>query len=132
MQGSRQVRVASDLKKRLTEILAGCSHDLPLCKASRVSITDVKVSGDLRAASVKIALGFSLEGSLTPTPQEVLKELKNHTAYMHKKLAPLITFKSVPSLTFQLDDGGDFAKLQEFFNALPDTLRGIEEIKSEE
>lgn len=130
MQASRQIRVASDLKKRLTEILASYSHDLPLSTASRVTITEVKVSGDLRAASIKIALGFSPKDQPGPGPKEVLTEIQTHTPHIQKRLAPLITFKSVPTLKFHLDDGGPMAKLQEFFNSLPDTLGLIGDTKA--
>jgi ribosome-binding factor A len=131
MQATRQVRVAYDLKKRLTEILATFSHDLPLSALCRVTITEVKVSGDLRSAAVKIALGFSLDNQTSPKPEDVLKEIQAHTPHIQKKLAPLITFKSVPSLKFHLDSQESLVKLQEFFKTLPDTLMFKEDTNSE-
>lgn len=99
----RVLRVGEQVRHILSEILArGDVHDDMLTKHP-VSITEVRMSPDLRHATafVKPLLGKDEEA--------VLKALRTNTAYLQREVASRIRMKYAAKLKFLADESFDEA-----------------------
>ena len=97
----RTLRVGEQVRHVLSEILArGDVHDETLAK-HMVSVTEVRMSPDLRHATVfvKPLLGHDEEA--------VLKALRTNTAYLQREVAGRIQTKYAAKLKFLADDSFD-------------------------
>ncbi|MGY2733248.1 30S ribosome-binding factor RbfA [Sphingomonas sp. UYP23] len=97
----RLLRVGEQMRHTLSEILArGDVHDETLAKHS-VTITEVRMSPDLRHATVfmKPLLGRDEEA--------VLKALRTNTAYLQREVAARVHMKYAAKLKFLADDSFD-------------------------
>lgn len=97
----RVLRVGEQVRHVLSEILArGDVHDDVLAKHP-VSITEVRMSPDLRHATVfvKPLLGADQEA--------VLKALRTNTAYLQGEVARRVNTKYAAKLKFLIDDSFD-------------------------
>ncbi|MEY4502069.1 MAG: ribosome-binding factor RbfA [Pseudomonadota bacterium] len=97
----RTLRVGEQVRHVLSEILArGDVHDATLDK-HMVSVTEVRMSPDLRHATVfiKPLLGKE-EGA-------VLKALRTNTAYLQREVASRVQQKYAAKLKFLADDSFD-------------------------
>ncbi|WP_375404556.1 30S ribosome-binding factor RbfA [uncultured Sphingomonas sp.] len=97
----RTLRVGEQVRHILSEILArGDVHDDTLAK-HMVSVTEVRMSPDLRHATafVKPLLGQDEEA--------VLKALRTNTAYLQREVAARIRTKYAAKLKFLADDSFD-------------------------
>jgi ribosome-binding factor A len=97
----RTLRVGEQVRHVLSEILArGDVHDATLDK-HMVSVTEVRMSPDLRHATVfiKPLLGKE-EGA-------VLKALRTNTAYLQREVASRVQQKYAAKLKFMADDSFD-------------------------
>ena len=97
----RLLRVGEQMRHTLSEILArGDVHDETLAKHS-VTITEVRLSPDLRHATVfmKPLLGRDEEA--------VLKALRTNTAYLQREVAARVHMKYAAKLKFLADDSFD-------------------------
>lgn len=106
MTNKRQLRVSALLKSHLSSILSSLTQTSSLARY-RITITEVRISADLRKALVLVMPGFQKEGISAPETQQLIRHLKELTPQIQKRLAPLITFKSVPFLKFSLDESID-------------------------
>ena len=99
----RVLRVGEQMRHLLSEILArGDVHDDVLAKHP-VSITEVRMSPDLRHATVfvKPLLGKGEEA--------VIKALRTNTAYLQKTVASKVRMKYAAKLKFLADESFDEA-----------------------
>jgi ribosome-binding factor A len=99
----RLLKVGERVRHVLSEILTRQQvHDATL-SAHSVSVTEVRMSPDLRLATafVKPLLGSDEE--------EVLKALRQNTAYFQKEVARNLALKSAAKLRFQIDNTFDEA-----------------------
>lgn len=99
----RVLRVGEQMRHILSEILArGDVHD-DVLTAQPISITEVRMSPDLRHATVfvKPLLGRDEEA--------VLKALRTNTAYLQKSVAAKVRMKYAAKLKFLADESFDEA-----------------------
>ena len=97
----RLLRVGEQVRHVLADILArGDVHDDVLAK-HMVSVTEVRMSPDLRHATVfvKPLLGYGEEA--------VLKALRTNTAYLQGTVAKAVNTKYAAKLKFLADDSFD-------------------------
>ena len=99
----RLLKVGERVRHVLSEILTRQQvHDATL-SAHSVSVTEVRMSPDLRLATafVKPLLGAD--------EQSVLKALQQNTAYFQKEVARSLALKSAAKIRFRIDDTFDEA-----------------------
>jgi ribosome-binding factor A len=97
----RLLRVGEQVRHALSEILMrGDVHDETLA-SHLVSVTEVRMSPDLRHATVFVIplLGANAEG--------VLKALRTHTAFLQSEVARRVNTKYAAKLKFLLDESFD-------------------------
>jgi ribosome-binding factor A len=109
----RLLRVGEQFRHILSELLArGTVHDDILTTHS-VSITEVRMSPDLRHATVFI------KPLLGANEEAVLKALRTNTAFFQKEVASRIQMKYAAKLKFLADDSFDEASHIEKLLAQP-------------
>lgn len=97
----RLLRVGEQVRHVLSEILQrGDVHDDVLTKHV-VSVTEVRMSPDLRHATVFI------KSLLGQDEEAVLKALRTNTAYLQREVATRIRLKYAAKLKFLADDSFD-------------------------
>jgi ribosome-binding factor A len=97
----RLLRVGEQVRHILSEILArGDVHDDTLT-ANLVSVTEVRMSPDLRHATVFIKPLLGKEEAA------VLKALRTNTAYLQREVASRVKMKYAAKLKFLPDDSFD-------------------------
>jgi ribosome-binding factor A len=109
----RLLRVGEQFRHILSELLArGEVHD-DVLNSHSVSVTEVRMSPDLRHATafIKPLLGANEE--------EVLKALRTNTAFFQKEVASRVSMKYAAKLKFLADDSFDEATRIERLLAQP-------------
>lgn len=97
----RLLRVGEQMRHILSEILArGEVHDELLAKHP-VSVTEVRMSPDLRRAIVFI------KPLLGKDEEAVLKALRTNTAYLQRECATRVKMKYAAKLQFRADESFD-------------------------
>ncbi len=122
--GQRQLRVGEELRHALAELLArGDLRDPDLSGAS-ITVTEVRVSPDLRSATAFVVpLGG---GDATA----LLAGLRRAAPYLRTRVARLVRLKFAPQFTFQADATFDHASRIDaliegpFTNASPPSVNG--------
>ena len=99
MQGKRADRVATLIKHELAAVLARGMRDP---RIGFVTITDVKVSDDLKYAQVF----YSVLGS-DEKKEETQKGLDQARGYLQRDLANTLALRFTPHLSFELDSSLD-------------------------
>jgi ribosome-binding factor A len=97
--GLRQERLADEIR----DVLAGCfaGGQLRDPRLEGVSITAVKLSGDLQVASVY----FRIYGEATAASVQAIKGgLESAAGHLRKKLADSFEIRRVPTLRFFFDE----------------------------
>ena len=115
----RLLRVGEQFRHILSELLArGDVHDEVLTSHS-VSITEVRMSPDLRHATVFI------KPLLGANEEAVLKALRTNTAFFQKEVASRIQMKYAAKLKFLADDSFDEASHIEKLLAAPKVAQDL-------
>ena len=97
----RALRIGEQVRHVLSEILQrGDVHDETLAK-HMVSITEVRMSSDLRHATVFV------KPLLGKDEEQVLKALRTNTAYLQREVATRIKMKYAAKLKFLADESFD-------------------------
>ena len=97
----RMLRVGEQVRHVLSEILArGDVHDETLAK-HLVSVTEVRMSPDLRHATVFV------KPLLGKDEEAVLKALRTNTAYLQREVATRVKMKYAARLKFLADESFD-------------------------
>jgi ribosome-binding factor A len=97
----RVLRVGEQVRHILSEILArGDVHDATLDK-HLVSVTEVRMSPDLRHATVFV------KPLLGQEEEVVIKALRTNTAYLQREVASRVKMKYAAKLKFLADDSFD-------------------------
>ena len=115
----RTLRVGEQVRHILSEILArGDVHDETLAK-HMVSVTEVRMSPDLRHATVfvKPLLGRDEEA--------VLKALRTNTAYLQREVAQRTKMKYAAKLKFLADESFDEGTHIEALLRKPEVARDL-------
>ena len=97
----RALRIGEQVRHVLSEILQrGDVHDETLAK-HMVSITEVRMSSDLRHATVFV------KPLLGKDEEAVLKALRTNTAYLQREVATRVKMKYAARLKFLADESFD-------------------------
>ena len=97
----RLLRVGEQVRHALSDILVrGDVHDETLA-AHLVSVTEVRMSPDLRHATVFV------KPLLGQDEDEVLKALRTHTAYFQSEVARRVVTKYAAKIKFRADESFD-------------------------
>ncbi len=100
-QSIRTLRVGEQVRHVLSEILArGDVHDETLTE-NMVSVTEVRMSPDLRHATVFV------KPLLGKDEEAVLKALRTNTAYLQREVATRVKMKYAARLKFLADESFD-------------------------
>ena len=94
---ARTLRVASQLQRALNDLLRGDVKDPRL---RGVSVTEVRVSGDIRVARVFFST-LDPDADLEP----VLESLERASGYLRYRVAGLLSLRHTPELRFSPDEG---------------------------
>ena len=97
----RQQRVAGMIFEELTIMLAGELRDP---RISLVTVTDVRVSKDLRNVRV-----FVSHDDESVARRDLLQALRNATPYVRTQLAKRLALRAAPELIFSYDDAPEKA-----------------------
>jgi ribosome-binding factor A len=120
-QSVRVLKVGERVRHILSELLArGEAHDETLT-AHAVSVTEVRMTPDLRnaAAYVKPLLGLD--------EAAVLKALRSNTAFFQREVAKRLGLKFAPKLQFKPDESFDEADRIERLLSDPKVARDLED-----
>ena len=116
----RLLKVGEQVRHILSELLIrGEVHDIVLA-AHTVSVTEVRMSPDLRHAMV------FMKPLLGADEEIVLKALRTNTAYFQREVAARLGLKYAPKLKFTGDESFDVAAKIETLLAQPKVARDLE------
>lgn len=106
----RTEQIASTLQRALNEVLARGLND-PRVRGL-ISVTEVKVSPDLKAATVSV--------SVWPEEHEklALHGIRSASAYIRREVGELVALRRVPDLDFRVDHA--LKRQAEVYRALAD------------
>lgn len=122
----RLLRVGEQVRHILSELLMrGEVHDDVLTSHS-VSVTEVRMSPDLRHATVFV------KPLLGANEADVLKALKTNTAYFQKAVASRVQMKYAAKLKFLADESFDTAEHIESLLSHPKVAQDIRQDMGEE
>lgn len=117
----RLLRVGEQVRHVLSEILArGDVHDETLAK-HLVSVTEVRMSPDLRHATVFV------KPLLGKDEEAVLKALRTNTAYLQREVASRVQTKYAAKLKFLADESFDEGSHIDKLLRDPKVARDLEE-----
>jgi ribosome-binding factor A len=102
--GQRQLRIGEEIRHALAWILERETFRDPALSATRVTVTEVRPSPDLRHARVYIV---PLGGG---DPKPVLAGLRRVKPFLRRELASRLTTKFIPDLIFAADETFDEAE----------------------
>lgn len=101
--GQRQLRVGEEIRHALAWILERGEVRDPRLAGAVVTVTEVRVSPDLRQATAFIVpLGGQHES-------EVVAALEHARGFLRRRVAEAVQLRNVPQLTFRLDRSFDEA-----------------------
>ena len=121
----RLLKVGEQVRHILSELLLrGEVHDDVLA-AHSVSVTEVRMSPDLRHAMVFV------KPLLGADEDVVLKALRTNTAYFQREVAGRLKLKYAPKLKFTGDESFDVAAKVEALLANPKVARDLGEVSDD-
>ncbi|HUZ32757.1 MAG TPA: 30S ribosome-binding factor RbfA [Xanthobacteraceae bacterium] len=117
----RQLRVGELVRHAVADMLSrGDIHD-PVIEAHMITVPEVRVSPDLRLATIYIMpLGGRDE-------QNVLDALENNKRFMRGEIARRINLKFAPDIRFRIDDRFDEAERIEKLLRTPAVRRDLKD-----
>ena len=117
----RLLRVGEQVRHILSELLMRQEVHDEVLSAHSVSVTEVRMSPDLRHATafIKPLLGANEEA--------VLKALRTNTAYFQKEVAQRLRLKYAAKMRFQADESFDVASHIDKLLADPKVQRDLTE-----
>ena len=112
--GQRQLRVGEELRHALSSIFERAEIRDPILSSVAVTITEVRISPDLRQATVFVMpLGGGAEN-------EVIAALGRARGFLRRRLGSSVRLRVVPDLTFRIDPS--FAESDRIERLLRDPL----------
>ena len=120
-QSVRVLKVGERVRHILSELLArGEAHD-DVLSATTISVTEVRMSPDLRNAKAYVKPLLGEEEAV------VLKALRTNTAFFQREVAKRLGLKFAPRLSFRADESFDEAsRIEQLLND-PKVARDLEE-----
>lgn len=116
----RQLRVGEMLRHALAEILQRGDVADPVLETTVVTVPEVRVSPDLRHATVYVMPLGGLRAD------EVLAALDHHARYLRGQLARKVTLKYMPDLRFEIDRTFDAADAVDRLLRAPEVARDLD------
>ena len=115
----RQLRVGESIRHELADILSrGDIHD-PVIEAHMITVPEVRMSPDLRLATVYIMpLGGRDE-------EAVLKALERNKRYVRGEISRRVNLKFAPEIRFRIDERFDEAERIEKLLRTPEVQRDL-------
>lgn len=120
-QSVRVLKVGERVRHILSELLArGEAHD-DVLSATTISVTEVRMSPDLRNAKAYVKPLLGEEEAV------VLKALRTNTAFFQREVAKRLGLKFAPRLSFRPDESFDEAsRIEQLLND-PKVARDLDE-----
>lgn len=120
-QSVRLLKVGERVRHILSELLArGEAHDETL-RAHNISVTEVRMSPDLRNAKIYV------KPLLGEDEDVVIKALRTNTAFFQREVAQRLGLKYAPRLQFRADESFDEASRIEQLLDDPKVRRDLDE-----
>ena len=120
-QSVRVLKVGERVRHILSELLArGEAHD-DVLRATTISVTEVRMTPDLRNAVVYVKPLLGEEEDV------VIKALRTNTAFFQREVAKRLGLKSAPKLQFKPDESFDEAERIEKLLNHPKIVRDLGE-----
>lgn len=120
-QSVRVLKVGERVRHILSELLArGEAHDDTL-RATSISVTEVRMTPDLRNANVYVKPLFGSDEAA------VLKALRTNTAFFQREVAKRLGLKFAPKLQFKPDESFDEAGRIDALLNDPKVLRDLDD-----
>lgn len=119
-RGVRLLKVGEQVRHVLSDILARQQVHDDVLTAHSVSVTEVRMSADLRHASVFVKPLLGAE------EQEVLQALRENTAFFQREVAQRLKLKYAAKIKFLPDESFDEANRIERLLADPRVKRDLE------
>ena len=121
----RQVRVGEELRHALVRILEHAHFRDPDLADTSITVTEVRVSPDLRNASAFVTPlgGVAMD--------RVVAALNRASGYFRREIAREVVLRHVPEVTFEPDTSFDYSSRIERILARPDVARDIESPESD-
>ena len=121
----RQLRVAEEIRHVLAGLFTRREFHDPELAAAEVTVTEVRVSPDLKHATAFVArLGRSDIDALLPA-------LKRAAPYLRAQVAHAVRLKFAPELSFQPDTALDYATHVDELLRSPEVARDLGEHEAE-
>lgn len=116
----RLLKVGEQVRHILSELLMRQEVHDDVLSAHTVSVTEVRMSPDLRHASVFV------KALLGEDEELVLKALRTHTAYFQREVAQRLRLKYAAKLKFLADESFDVASRIETLLSDPKVRRDLD------
>ena len=120
-QSVRVLKVGERVRHILSELLAREEAHDDVLRATNISVTEVRMSPDLRQAKVYV------KPLLGEDEAAVLKALRTNTAFFQKEVAQRLGLKFAPKLQFRADESFDEANRIEQLLSDPKVARDLDE-----
>ncbi len=117
----RQLRVGEILRHALAEILARGDVADPELEGRSITVTEVKVSPDLRHATV-----FARPFASGEAGGGIVAALSRHQRFLRGELAKRVDLKFMPDLAFRLDETFDEAERIDALLRSPTVARDLD------
>ncbi len=117
--GQRQLRVGEEIRHALARILAGGAVRDPALQYIRITVTEVRVSPDLKHAT---AFVMPLGGR---DAAAALAGLRRGAAYLRMRVAREVKLRVAPTIAFELDASFDRASRIDALLRRPDVARDL-------
>jgi len=122
----RQLRVGEELRHVISDVLARSHIHDPDLQEVPITVTEVRVSPDLRNATVfAVPLGGERE-------EAVIAALRRAAPFIRHEIARSLTLKFVPALRFELDTSFDAAAAIDDILHRPEVKRDLDEPADED
>src|SRR5215813_10380582 len=118
--GHRRLRVGEELRHVLSKVLRGGECRDPALANASITVTEVRMSPDLRNATVFV---MPLAGA---NAAEVLAGLKRSAAFLKGLVAREVQLRNTPNLVFARDDTFDQADRITALLARPEVVRDLQ------
>jgi len=116
----RQLRVGEELRHALSAVLLRGDLRDPALNDVSITVTEVRISPDLRNATVFI---LPLGGDNTA---DVLKALKRASAFLRGQVSRQVRLRFSPALSFQADESFDEAERIGIVLRRPEVVRDLQ------
>jgi len=119
-QSVRVLKVGERVRHILSELLARAEVHDDVLTAHSVSVTEVRMTPDLRNATAYVKPLLGEDEAL------VLKALRTNTAFLQREVAKRLGLKFAPKLAFKPDESFDEAERIERLLSDPKVVRDLE------